>query len=121
MMRYWLLRGHASVTWNERLCLRVEGMSIEATRNWVLTFWVGRIGGAWELSIGVWNWRWTMYRPARLVGAVIKILPRLRLLLLGLHGRAIGSDWRAMWLILRRAESWILISCVSFLCLKLLQ
>jgi hypothetical protein len=113
VVRHRLLRRHATVTWDERLGLWVEGMSVEATRYWVLTLGVGRIGSAWELSIRVWNWRWTMYRPARLVGAVIKILPRLRLLLLGLHGRAIGSDWRTMWLILRRAESWILMSCVS--------
>ncbi len=47
MVRYRLLRGHTTVTWDERLRLGIESMSIEATGYWVLTLWVGRIGSTW--------------------------------------------------------------------------
>lgn len=77
MVRYRLLRGHATITWDKRLCLRVEGMSVKATGYWVLTLGVGRIGSAWELSIRIWNRSCWMHRTTGLVGTVIMVLPRL--------------------------------------------
>jgi hypothetical protein len=77
VVRHRLLRRHATVTWDERLGLWVEGMSVEATRYWVLTLGVGRIGSAWELSIRIWNWRCWMHRTTGLVGTVVMVLPRL--------------------------------------------
>jgi hypothetical protein len=76
-MGYRLRRRHATVTWDKRLRLGVEGMSVEATRYWVLTLGVGGIGSAWELSIRIWNRCCWMHRTTGLVGTVIVGLPRL--------------------------------------------
>jgi len=77
MVRYWLLRRHAIITWHKRLRLWVEGMSVEAARYWMLTLWVGRVGSAWKLSIRIWNRRCWMHGTTGLVGIVIVVLPRL--------------------------------------------
>jgi hypothetical protein len=80
-MRYGLRKWHAAIARDKRLRFGVKCMPIKTTGNRMLAFRVSWIHRARELSVGIWN-SGSVYRPARLIRALIHVWrPRLILLL----------------------------------------
>ncbi len=49
---------HSAIAWDEGLSLWVESMSVEASRDWVLTLGICWVCRTWQLSERIWNSAW---------------------------------------------------------------
>lgn len=95
--RWWWHRGHATAR-HERLCLRVECVTVEAPRNRVLALWVMGISIGRQSPVSIWNSWLGGWGGSRLVRALVesgrrdrRLLPSMLGLRLRLNRRPVRS------------------------------